>query len=99
VFAYTHKPTAISRRPPISRFGAKEKGAMQELIRTNDPVLLSFIQALLDEQEIVFHVADEAISSVEGSIGILPRRVLVVDDDIEKARRMLQEAGIGLGSG
>lgn len=72
---------------------------MQELMRTNDLVLLSFVRSLLEESEIAFHVADEAISSVEGSLGILPRRILVDDDDIETARKLLKDADIPLGEG
>lgn len=72
---------------------------MQELIRTNDPVLLSFIRALLDEQEVTYHVADEAFSSIEGSLSIFPRRVLVDDDDLARARRLLKDAGVQVEGG
>lgn len=68
---------------------------MKELLRTNDPVLLSFVSALLREADVVFMVADSNMSVMEGSIGILPRRVLVDSDDIEAARQILNEAGIG----
>ena len=67
---------------------------MRELIRTNDMVLLSFIQAVLDEAGLFLLVADEAMSSIEGSIGILPRRVLVKSDEEEQARRLVMEAGV-----
>ena len=67
---------------------------MRELIRTNDIVLLSFIRALMDEAGLFLLVADEAMSSVEGSIGILPRRVLVRSDEEDEARRILTQAGI-----
>jgi hypothetical protein len=68
---------------------------MKELLRTNDPVLLSFISALLEEGGIAFMVADLNMSVLEGSIGILPRRVLVEADRIAQARNLLTEAGIG----
>jgi glycerol dehydrogenase-like iron-containing ADH family enzyme len=68
---------------------------MKELLRTNDPVLLSFISALLEEGGIAFMVADLNMSVLEGSIGILPRRVLVETDRIAQARNLLTEAGIG----
>lgn len=72
---------------------------MQELIRTNDAVLLSFIRSLLDGQEISYHVADEAFSSVEGSLSIFPRRVLVDDDDADRARTLLKDAGVQVETG
>jgi ethanolamine utilization protein EutP (predicted NTPase) len=68
---------------------------MKELLRSNDPVLLSYVSALLQEADIGFMVADSNMSVMEGSIGVLPRRVLVDADEIEAARRILTEAGIG----
>ncbi|MGK2921643.1 MAG: DUF2007 domain-containing protein, partial [Methyloceanibacter sp.] len=66
-----------------------------ELLRSNDPVLLSFVSALLNEAEIGFIVLDTNMSVMEGSIGILPRRVLVEEDCIDEARNLLTEAGVG----
>jgi hypothetical protein len=68
---------------------------MQELLRSNDSVLLSYVSALLQEEGIDFIVADLNMSVLEGSIGALPRRVLVESSDIAQARRTLTEAGIG----
>jgi hypothetical protein len=68
---------------------------MKELLRSNDPVLLSFVGALLKEAEIAFIVLDTNMSVLEGSIGILPRRVLVEEDCIDRARNLLTEAGVG----
>jgi hypothetical protein len=68
---------------------------MQELLRSNDPVLISFVSALLDEAGVGFTVADMNMSVLEGSIGALPRRVLVEQDQLSRARRILTEAGIG----
>ncbi len=68
---------------------------MRELIRTNDPVTLSFIQALLNEQAIRHVTLDTNMSVLEGSIGILPRRILVEDDSYRQARRIIEEAGLG----
>ena len=68
---------------------------MKELLRSNDAVLLSFVSALLKEAGIEFIVLDTNMSVMEGSIGILPRRVLVEDDCIDKARNLLTEAGVG----
>lgn len=67
---------------------------MIELVRTNDPVVISFIEALLRDARIEFFVADQNMSIVEGSLGVLPRRVMVASDDIERAKRLLVDAGI-----
>jgi len=67
---------------------------MKELLRSNDAVLLSFVTALLEEDAIGFMVADANMSVLEGSIGILPRRILVESEKIAQARRILTEAGI-----
>lgn len=74
---------------------ARDFLAMKELLRSNDAVLISYVGALLEEEGIVFIVADTNMSVLEGSIGALPRRVLVESDGIERARRILTEAGIG----
>jgi hypothetical protein len=68
---------------------------VEELLRTNDIVLISFVETLLREAGIAAMVADQNMSIIEGSLGVLPRRVLVAGDDIEAARRLLREAGIG----
>lgn len=66
-----------------------------ELVRTNDAVLVSAIQALLDAAHIPHLVFDQNMSVLEGSIGILPRRILVNECCIDDARRLLAEAGLG----
>ncbi len=68
---------------------------MKELVRTNDPALLSFVHNLLEQSDIEFLLADQHISMVEGSIGIFQKRILVPDDDFNDARRIMREAGIG----
>lgn len=67
---------------------------MKELLRTNDPVLISFVEALLNDAGIGHAVLDTNMSIVEGSLGILPRRVLVPTDDWNQASRILTEAEI-----
>jgi len=68
---------------------------MQELVRTNDLVLISVVESLLDAHGIGVFVADTYMSALEGSIGFLPRRVMVAADDVARARRVLLEAGLG----
>jgi hypothetical protein len=66
---------------------------MRELVRTNDAVLISAIEALLKGARIEHMVVDQNISILEGSIGIFPRRVLVGDDQFDAARQLLEDAG------
>jgi hypothetical protein len=67
---------------------------MIELLRSNDPVVLSFAEALLKEAAIAHQIVDGNMSIAEGSLGILPRRILVVQDNLDIARRILSEAGL-----
>ena len=67
---------------------------MKELLRTNDLVLISAVEAILKEEGVSYFVADQHMSVLEGSAGFLTRRVLVVDDEIESARRILTGAGL-----
>jgi hypothetical protein len=66
---------------------------MRELVRTNDAVLISAIEALLKAARIHHIVVDQNMSVLEGSIGIFPRRILVDEDEAAAARRLLVEAG------
>jgi len=68
---------------------------MIELVRTNDPVVISFIEALLRDAGIVHFVADQNMSIAEGSVGILAKRVMVDADRADEARRLLADAGVG----
>ncbi|MBX9773351.1 MAG: DUF2007 domain-containing protein [Xanthobacteraceae bacterium] len=68
---------------------------MREIVRTNDAVLISAIEALLQGAAIEHVVFDQNMSVLEGSIGMLPRRVMVADDQAAAARRLLTEAGLG----
>jgi len=76
-----------------SRQGCKDIG-MVELMRTNDLVLISAVEAILAECGIEVWVADQFMSAVEGSLGFLPRRLLVKEDDVAAARSALQQAGL-----
>ncbi len=66
---------------------------MREIVRTNDAVLITAIEALLNGADIKHLVVDRNISLLEGSIGIFPRRILVDEDEFETARKLLQEGG------
>ena len=68
---------------------------MEELIRTNDPVVLSYAESLMKDFRIPYMIADQGMSVLEGSIGVLQRRLLVHEDAAEEARRILIEAGLG----
>ncbi|KQY19937.1 DUF2007 domain-containing protein [Rhizobium sp. Root482] len=67
---------------------------MKELIRTNDAVVLSFAQSLMKDAGIGCFVADTGMSILEGSLGLLPRRFLVAEDDAAEARQILIDAGL-----
>ena len=66
---------------------------MQILVRSNDPVRLNFLQALLRDAGIEAELLDEQMSVVEGSISAITRRLVVADDVASRARRVLEEAG------
>lgn len=67
---------------------------MLELVRTNDPVTISFIEALLRDAGIAHFVADQNMSIAEGSIGILAKRIMVDGERLDEARTILVDAGI-----
>jgi len=66
---------------------------MRELVRTNDAVLITAIEALLNGARIEHIVVDRNMSVLEGSIGIFPRRILVGEDQFDAARKLLEDAG------
>ena len=68
---------------------------MREIVRTNDAVLISAIGALLDGANIRHMVLDQNMSVLEGSLGMLPRRILVADEQVLRARQLLHDAGMG----
>jgi len=67
---------------------------MRELMRTNNPVQLSFLKALLAEAGIAFEVFDTHMSITEGNANFIAPRVMVDSEDFQRARRLLREAGI-----
>ena len=69
---------------------------MIELLRTNDPVLISFVQATLADAGIEALVLDTHASILEGSASAIPRRIMVMDEDLETARQILKTRGAEL---
>jgi hypothetical protein len=80
--------------PPRQKW-RKRNGKVIEIMRTNDAVGLSFAQSLLKDQGIHCMIADQSMSILEGSIGLLPRRLLVDSERVEEARTLLRDAGLG----
>jgi len=68
---------------------------VDELLKTNDMTLIAFVEALLKDAEIPYQVFDQNMSVIEGSIGILPRRVLVPSESLMEARTIITDAGAG----
>lgn len=69
---------------------------MRAILKTNDPVLLNYAQALLKDAGIDAVVFDDSMSIMDGSLGILPRRLMVLEEDEAKARVLL-DGGLGEG--
>lgn len=67
---------------------------VDELLRTNDLVLISYIEALLADQQIGAVVLDQHTSVLEGSIGAIQRRIMVLSEDLAAARAVLDDMGI-----
>jgi Putative prokaryotic signal transducing protein len=65
---------------------------MKELLRTNDIVRLSWVEALLRDAGIDCLILDQHTSLVEGSIGAIQRRLMVAEDDYSRARALLRAA-------
>jgi hypothetical protein len=88
---------AWNGRGTVTRRGRRLEGerGLREIVRTNDSVLVSAIEALLDGADIPHLVLDRNMSVLEGSLGILPRRILVDEADVASARKLLQDAGLG----
>ena len=68
---------------------------MHELLRTNDLVLISAVEALLKAAGLPVFLADSHAAAVDGSLGFLPRRLLIPEAVADEARRLLGEAGFG----
>jgi putative signal transducing protein len=64
---------------------------MRELLRTNDSVRLSWLHAMLASAGIDAVILDTHTSIIEGSIGAIPRRLMVQDEDETRARAVLKD--------
>jgi hypothetical protein len=65
---------------------------MKVVLKTNNPVLLNYAQSLFKDAGIACVTFDENASVMDGSLGILPRRLMVADGDFELARTLLRDA-------
>ena len=70
---------------------------MKELLRTTDPTVIAFAQMLLKAEAVTCFEFDVNSSILEGSIGILPRRLMVVDRDHFLAAAIMRDNDIDLG--
>jgi hypothetical protein len=70
---------------------------MKELLRTTDPTVIAFATALLDGEGIDCFELDVHMSILDGSLGILPRRLMVREADLPRAERAMRDNGIDLG--
>ncbi|SIS65003.1 putative signal transducing protein [Phaeovulum vinaykumarii] len=67
---------------------------MKELLRSTDPVLMAMATARLDGEGITAFQMDVHMSVLDGSIGILPRRLMVADEEAFVARAILRDCGL-----
>ncbi len=67
---------------------------MKELLRSNDPTIMAFASALLQGENIDCFQMDVNMSILEGGIGIFPRRMMVHDDDYDRAARAMRDNDI-----
>ena len=72
---------------------------MKELLRTTDPTVIAFASALLDGEGIDAFTFDVHMSVLDGSLGILPRRLMVRDQDYARAVRVVTDNGIEVTTG
>ena len=69
---------------------------MKEVIRTNDLATIAHIKLLLTNEGIEYFELDVHMSALEGSISILPRRIMVVDSVFERAQEILTDNHIDI---
>ena len=67
---------------------------MIEVLHSTDPVVISFADSLLNDAGIDHIIADQSISVIDGSLGVIPTRILVAADRHDDARQLLADAGV-----
>ena len=65
---------------------------MRAVLKTNDPVVLNYAANVLSQEGIESVVFDTHASVMDGSMGMLPRRLMVLDEDFARAERLLRDA-------
>ncbi len=65
---------------------------MRAVLKTTDPVVLNYAANVLEQEGIESVVFDTHASVMDGSMGFLPRRLMVLDDDFDRAQRLLRQA-------
>lgn len=68
---------------------------MKTVIATTNPATLNFAEAVLKSEGIPSFIMDQHQSIVDGSIGIIPRRLMVIDEDYDEAIALLEQAELG----
>ena len=68
---------------------------MKELLATNNAVTISYIRALLQDSDIHYLVLDQNMSILEGSLGVIPQRIMVEEGLLAVARGLIEDAGLG----
>jgi len=85
-------PSILVRRDGLEGLGLIMR--FTQVLRTNDPVLISFVTAYLKAHGVETLVLDNHASGIDGSIGAIPRRLVVASDVVIKTRHLLNEADI-----
>jgi Putative prokaryotic signal transducing protein len=80
----------VTSRKPVTN----EVYPMIELLRSNDPVLISFATSLLSDAKIQHSVADSHMSVIDGSINAVTNRIMVAEEQYEAAKELLADAGV-----
>lgn len=79
-----------AKRDRKARFGYKKP--MRAVLKTLDPVVLNFAANVLSQEGIESVIFDTHASVMDGSMGFLPRRLMVLDEDFDRARQLLSQA-------
>jgi hypothetical protein len=64
---------------------------MRAVLKTIDPVVLNYAVNVLEQEGIKSVVFDTHASVMDGSMGFLPRRLMVLDEDFDRAQKLLRQ--------